>query len=135
LGEAALGNRGASGNMRPTGRIAPALHRSGGCAVGDINQYVWIEKGAANLEGPFLEVGSKNYGSTQDLRRLFSGRGKYVGVDMAAGNGVDVVLDLTRDFAEVDRALSGERFGSIFCLSVLEHCDQPFRMADNLTRL
>ncbi|MCK5100806.1 MAG: hypothetical protein KAR45_22040, partial [Desulfobacteraceae bacterium] len=26
-------------------------------------------------------------------------------------------------------------FGTIFCMSVMEHCDQPFKMAENLTGL
>jgi hypothetical protein len=103
--------------------------------MGDVNQHTFIEQRAAQFAAPYLEVGSRNYGSTQDLRSLFAGRGRYVGVDMLAGRGVDLVLDLTRDFADIDAALEGERFGSIFCLSVLEHCDQPFRMAENLTRL
>jgi hypothetical protein len=103
--------------------------------MGDVNQYTFIEERMARFDGPYLEVGSRNYGSTQDLRSLVGSRGKYVGVDMSAGRGVDLVLDLTRDFAEIDAALGGERFGTIFCLSVLEHCDQPFRMAENLTRL
>lgn len=103
--------------------------------MGDINQYRFIHQRAGEFAGPYLEIGSKNYGSTQDLRSLFAGRGTYVGIDMAAGEGVDLVLDMTRDFDEIDTALGGERFGTIFCLSVLEHCDQPFRMAENLSRL
>ncbi|MEX1095186.1 MAG: class I SAM-dependent methyltransferase [Planctomycetales bacterium] len=103
--------------------------------MGDLNQYLYVRQLAAKLEGPFLEVGSRDYGTTQDLRSLLSQRGRYVGVDMSAGSGVDVVLDLTADFAEVDAALAGERFGTIVCLSVLEHCGQPFRMAENLTKL
>jgi SAM-dependent methyltransferase len=103
--------------------------------MGSPNQTLFVERHAERFHGPFLEVGSKNYGSTQDLRRLFSGRGAYVGVDLEAGAGVDAVLDLTQDFAVIDAALGGERFGTIFCLSVLEHCEQPFRMAANLTGL
>lgn len=103
--------------------------------MGDFNQSAFIRNTADRLEGPYLEIGSKNYGSTQDLRSLFASRGKYVGIDMAAGPGVDLVLDMTRDFAEIDAMLGGERFGTVFCLSVLEHCDQPFRMAENITRL
>jgi SAM-dependent methyltransferase len=54
---------------------------------------------------------------------------------MEDGPGVDIVMDLTEDFARLDDSLDGRRFGTIFCLSVLEHCARPFRMADNLTRL
>jgi hypothetical protein len=45
------------------------------------------------------------------------------------------MADFTRPFAEVDSLLGGRRFGTIFCLSVMEHCKQPFVMAENLTRL
>ena len=103
--------------------------------MGSPNQMLFIERRAARFRGPFLEVGSKDYGTTQDLRRLFSPQGRYVGVDMEHGAGVDAVLDLTQDFAAIDTALGRERFGTIFCLSVLEHCAQPFHMAANLTRL
>ena len=103
--------------------------------MGDVNQLRFITDAAENLDGPFLEIGSKNYGSTQNLRPLFSNRGDYVGVDMATGDGVDCVVDLTQSFENVDVALSGKRFRTIFCLSVLEHCAQPFAMADNIVRL
>lgn len=103
--------------------------------MGDINQLRFVEQYAARLEGPYLEAGSKNYGSTQDLRSLFMDRGTYFGVDREPGPGVDLVVDLTDDFARLDAALGGVRFGTIFCLSVLEHCRRPDTMAANLTRL
>jgi hypothetical protein len=103
--------------------------------MGDINQLWFVKENAENFEGPYLEVGSKDYGSTQDLRSIFLSQGKYIGIDMREGKGVDLVLDLTHDFEEIDRKLKGERFGTIFCLSVMEHCAQPFIMAKNITRL
>lgn len=103
--------------------------------MGDRNQYWFVSKYKDVLEGPFLEVGSKNYGTTSDFRSVFSRKGKYVGVDTIDGNGVDVVLDLTIDFQEIVRKLGSERFKPIICLSVLEHCEQPFQMAENLTKL
>jgi len=103
--------------------------------MGDINQLIFIHKYAEQLNGPFLEVGSKDYGSTQNLRALFANRDKYIGIDMEDGPGVDIVLDLTEDFQKIDSKLRGQRFGTIFCLSVLEHCEQPFKMAENLTLL
>lgn len=66
---------------------------------------------------------------------MFAGKGEYIGVDLVDGPGVDLVLDLTSDFFAIDQALGHKRFGTILCLSVLEHCAQPFRMAENLTRL
>jgi len=103
--------------------------------MGDVNQLLFIETHAQELFGPYLEVGSKDYGSTQDLQSVLVNRDRHVRVDQEAGERVDVVLDLTRPFEEVDRVLDGARFGTIFCLSVLEHCTEPFRMAENLTRL
>jgi hypothetical protein len=103
--------------------------------MGDINQLIFIKKYAEQLKGPYLEVGSKDYGSTQDLRELFVSRGKYVGIDAEDGPKVDMVLDITEDFNKIDAKLQGQRFGTIFCLSVLEHCANPFKMADNMTHL
>ncbi len=103
--------------------------------MGDINQLLFVRSHARRFLGPYLEVGSKDYGNTQDLRSLFGGRGDYLGVDLAAGPGVDLVLDLAGEFSKIDATLGGRRFRTIFCLSVLEHVEQPFRMADNLTRL
>ncbi len=102
--------------------------------MGDINQKIFIEKYAELLNGPFLEVGSKNYGNTQDLRSLFPSR-KYVGVDMEDGPGVDDVIDFTKDFEILDSELCRQRFSTIFCLSVLEHCEDPFKMSENLMLL
>ncbi len=103
--------------------------------MGDVNQILFIEKHIHQLRGPYLEVGAKDYGSTQDLRSLVASDQRYTGVDLEAGPGVDVVVDLAKPFDEVDAKLEGARFGTIFCLSVLEHCRRPFVMADNLTRL
>jgi len=69
------------------------------------------------------------------LRSIFTDRGTYIGVDMQSGSGVDVVLNFTQKFEEIDSKLKGLRFGTIFLMSVLEHCEQPFKMAENLTAL
>ena len=103
--------------------------------MGDVNQLLFVQKHAGELHGPYLEVGSKDYGSTQELESVLVNKGEYVRVDMQDGPRVDVVADLARPFEEIDAALGGRRFGTIFCLSVLEHCAQPFRMAESLTRL
>ena len=102
--------------------------------MGDINQKILIRKHAEQLDGPFLEIGSKDYGNTQDLRALFPDS-KYVGADMEDGPGVDIVIDFTKDFETLDSELCGQRFKTIFCLSVLEHCENPFKMAENLMLL
>ncbi len=103
--------------------------------MGDNNQLIYIKKFEKEFAGPFLEVGSKDYGERQALRSIFSDKDSYVGADMQEGSGVDVLLDFTQDFDEIDKKLKGSRFGTIFCMSVLEHCEQPFKMAENLTAL
>lgn len=103
--------------------------------MGDANQLLFVKGRLDRLRGPYLEVGAKDYGSTQKLRPLVGPDAEYVGVDLQPGPGVDLVLDLTAGFAEVDARLGARRFGTVFCLSVLEHCRQPFAMAENLTRL
>lgn len=102
--------------------------------VGNPNELKFIESHRDLFTGPYLEVGSHDYGSTQNIRSLI-GSTDYVGVDMIEGQGVDIALDLTGPFEGIDAALKGQRFGSIFCLCVLEHCAQPFAMGENLTRL
>ena len=103
--------------------------------MGDVNQLLFVKRHLGRLEGPYLEVGSKDYGSTQDLRSLVGAGARYVGVDLEPGPGVDVLADLAGPFEAVDEALGGGRFGTVFCFSVLEHCRQPFAMAENLTGL
>ena len=98
------------------------------------HRLAFIEANRSRLHGPYLEIGSKDYGTAPSLRQAFAGE-SYVGVDMLAGKDVDVVVDLTGPPQEIDAALGGQRFGTILCLAVLEHCAQPFRMAENLTRL
>jgi hypothetical protein len=102
--------------------------------LGHINQYEFVRKRRPEIKGPILEIGSRDYGNTQNVRELFPDT-PYVGVDMSQGDGVDVVIDLTRPFDEIDETLGRRRFGTVFCFSVLEHCAQPFAMADGITRL
>ena len=63
--------------------------------MGDTNQCQFVLRHKDALSGPFLEIGSRDYGSTQDLRSFFPGE-TYVGVDLSAGDSVDKVLDLTQ---------------------------------------
>ena len=103
--------------------------------MGDKNQLWYVQNHIEEFDGPYLEIGSKNYGSTQNVRSLFPSKETYIGIDMSEGDGVDLILDLTDNFNEIDKQLNSERFGTIFCFSVMEHCEQPFKMAENLTRL
>jgi len=100
----------------------------------DINQCQLVLKNKGGLTGPFLEVGSRDYERTQKLRSFFPNQ-EYIGLDTHEGDGVDIVVDLTQPFAIVDKALGGKRFGAIFSLGVMEHCDNPFLMAENMEKL
>jgi hypothetical protein len=110
------------------------MKRSIALSMGDLNQNAFIEEHMSLFDGPILEIGSRDYGTTPNLRPLFPDAA-YLGVDMQAGPGVDQQIDLSADFAEVDLALEGKRFKTIFCLSVLEHCQQPFKMCENISKL
>ncbi|MBE0536856.1 MAG: methyltransferase domain-containing protein [Phycisphaerae bacterium] len=103
--------------------------------MGNVNDLIFIEGHRDRFRGPYLEVGAKDYGNTQDLRHLFSGAATYIGTDMEGGKGVDVVADVAEDISVLREAFGMEAFGTIFCLSVLEHCKDPFGVARNLTSL
>lgn len=97
--------------------------------MGDQNQRLFLERLAPHVDGPVLEVGSKDYGSTVNFRDLY--RGDYVGVDLEAGKGVDRIVDLTAGLGGLEEG----RFALAICCSVLEHTPTPWSMAANLTRL
>jgi SAM-dependent methyltransferase len=104
--------------------------------MGDVNQYEWVKEHFSRTSSPVLEVGSKNYGSVSyDYRSLFAGIGEYVGTDLAPGNGVEIVADLTSDFESLPERLRKTKFGTIICMSVMEHVRDVYRFAANLRRL
>ena len=103
--------------------------------MGIINDLIYVQKHADSFKGPFLEVGSKDYGNTQPIREIFSSKDTFIGVDIESGLGVDIVMDLGDALASINQTLGGLKFGTIFCMNVLEHCENPFQMADNLTNL
>jgi len=104
-----------------------------GAMMGDLNQLAFIKKNIKKFKAPYLEIGSR-YGLTREMRKLFL-NSEYIGTDMEDGPGVDVVLNLAKDFTFVDKILKQKRFNTVFCLSVLEHCSNPFTMAENITNL
>ncbi|MEQ8586641.1 MAG: methyltransferase domain-containing protein [Thalassobaculaceae bacterium] len=92
---------------------------------------------AARGQDPVLQVGSRvdvvDRSETRWRNRL-AGR-DFTGLDIADGDGVDVVGDLCWPFERLDAAVSGRRFGLILCQHVLEHVRRPFEAAENVTRL
>ena len=97
--------------------------------MGDRNQRLFLEKLLPQVAGPVVEIGAKDYGSTVSFRDLYPG--EYVGVDLAAGKGVDVVADLTAGLGELPES----HFALAICCSVLEHTPKPWVMAENLSHL
>ncbi len=98
--------------------------------MGDVNQVRFLHRLMPRCEGPVLEIGSKDYGSTSSFREFYS-RSEYIGVDLAPGPGVDLVADLTSGTG----GLPDGHFALAICCSVLEHVPKPWKMAENITRL
>lgn len=72
--------------------------------------------------GKTLVVGSRVYDGREDRRLLFADA---LGVDMLDGPGVDVVANLE------ERSDFGP-FAHVDCVSVLEHCRRPWKVAENI---
>ena len=98
--------------------------------MGDVNQRLFLERLVPRADGPVIEIGAKDYGNTVSFRDLY-GATEYVGVDLEAGKGVDVVVDLTAGLAP----LQAGKFALAICCSVLEHTPRPWDLAANITRL
>jgi hypothetical protein len=105
-------------------------------SIGDSNQVEWIRSLREQIRGPVVEIGARHYApeSSMDYRGICEGL-EFLGVDISAAANVDVVVDVTEDFAVVDRALGGRRFHTVICCSVLEHVPNVFKMAANMTQL
>jgi len=96
--------------------------------MGDVNQLTYLKRVMPSVEGPVLEIGAKDYGSTSSFRDFYAGR-EYVGVDMEAGKNVDLVVDLTQGVGE----LRADHFALAICCSVLEHVRRPWIFAEHLS--
>lgn len=89
--------------------------------MGDVNQYIYGTKHLPRKTGAVLEIGSKNYGNTQNFRSFFQAD-NYVGLDIEEGPGVDLVHDIT----DGPGPLARQFFDVALCLSVLEHVQRPW---------
>lgn len=96
----------------------------------DVNQSIFLNKYLLQVDGPVLEIGSKEYGSTSSFRSTFP-ENEYVGVDLEPGAGVDFVVDLAHGAG----ALPTGHFALAICCSVLEHTSRPWAMADHILSL
>lgn len=98
--------------------------------MGDINQTIYLQKFLPTVDGPVLEIGSKDYGNTSSFRTVYT-QNEYVGIDMEDGKNVDHVVDLVAGIGP----LKERHFGLAICCSVLEHVTRPWVMAENITTL
>jgi SAM-dependent methyltransferase len=98
--------------------------------MGDSNQFKILIDNVPTVSGKVLEIGSKNYGNTTSFRDHYT-RNEYVGLDLEAGDGVDVIVDLTKGIG----SLQENSFSLAICCSVMEHTDKPWVMAQNISRL
>lgn len=81
-------------------------------------------------ESTVLELGARNVtGST--MRRCFHGAGRYIGVDIHPGEGVDIVADAHR-LADVVEPASVD---AVFSVSVFEHLVYPWRAVLEINRI
>ncbi len=98
--------------------------------MGDMNQRHFLEKNVKPIQGKILEIGSKDYGSTENFRDYFK-EANFVGLDMEEGKGVDYILDLTTGIGDLEE----NSFDLIICCSVLEHVNKPWIFAENVKKL
>lgn len=97
---------------------------SGCCPPCDI-QTQFADEFVRQTPGPVLVVGSLIYPGRLDWRARHPNG---VGVDMLAGDGVGVVANL--EYSPLP-----ETFAHIECLSVLEHTERPWKVAENLQEM
>lgn len=87
----------------------------------------WLRETRAIIGGTpcrLLEVGSFNVNGTP--RVVFADAAEYIGVDIAPGPGVDVVLD----GEAVAAHFPAGSFDTVVCCETLEHCVRPWVVAD-----
>jgi len=91
----------------------------------------FIERHAAGLGDDVLEIGSRIHDpiawwcTNRDLAR-----GQWTGIDMQAGDGVDLVADMHALPAEWSR-----RFTGVICSEVMEHVARPWVALPELRRV
>lgn len=96
--------------------------------MGHVNEIEYLNR-LALTPRRVLEIGSRQVGSTQPFREMFAGS-EYVGLDIEAGEGVDLVADLMEPIA-----LEPSTVDLVICCSVLEHVRRPWVAAENIATL
>lgn len=81
-----------------------------------------------NLNGSVVvDVGSKDFNGS--IKPVFK-NSKYVGVDIQAGKNVDIVMTDGKTIP-----LENSCANVVTCLSVLEHCNHPFLLMSEMSRI
>jgi len=96
-----------------------------------INEFVRICSETLDAPEPIYEFGAwqaPNQREIAELRPLFKGK-KYIGADIQAGPGVDVVLDLHKT------DLPSESAGTVLCFETFEHVENPRQAIGEVHRI
>lgn len=96
-----------------------------------------LQKLVPKVDGTVLEIGSLDNGDGKatSLREFYSGN-EYYGIDIQAGNNVDIVLDIC-DYDKFNESELWEQQGSalIYSISVFEHLSKPWIAARHIKYL
>lgn len=77
-----------------------------------------------------LDVGSANISNTGCYRTLLADGFDYIGLDLGPGENVDVVIEDPYTYPFEDNT-----FDAIMCGQVFEHCQNPFKLIEECTRV
>jgi SAM-dependent methyltransferase len=77
--------------------------------------------------GCTLVIGSKVYNGKPDRRMMYKSA---IGIDLFDGEGVDEVHDITSG----PYTMTGVPFDHVDCVSMLEHCKNPWKAARNISK-
>ena len=86
--------------------------------------------------GARISVSDRNEQHWRTLvRKRFGPRTRFIGIDLAAGDNVDSVLDICSPPRTLMSVLGSEPFDLVICCHVLEHTRSPVRAARNIESL
>lgn len=105
--------------------------------MGDISQLYWIKQNRELITGSVIEFGSKFYNpkTAINYRKELDLTDKYIGADISEGENVDVIIDITDDYQKIKSILGFDTFQTIICCSVLEHVQDIYKAAINISKL